>query len=257
MTTLQDYAYNLCAASGDQMKAATIAYAVLTARAMLTRDNPARIDPHEARLAVEALDKVSKKALTDGAKAQFSEETVKNEHTIANVVNTFPKVHATLEKMYGKASGTVAPTVGDDGANGERTFWQAVLYEPDHVAMVAFVLSQFKSSPSPHTGEYWDGTWSGLRAYVGFKSAPKKSANVRFAAAVKRAIKDVDDDSAPLNVHAAVFGFATEATESPGVLDLLEFASNSTLADLVVAINKTQADRRERTEAVETLREAA
>src|SRR5262245_9370364 len=134
MTTLQDYAYSLCKASGEPMKAAAIAYAVLTARAMLPKDNPARIDPRDARLAVEELDKVSKKALANGAKAQFDlDGSLENEHTIAAVVSTFPRVHTTLERMFGKASGAVAPTVASEG--GERSFWQAVLYEADHVAM--------------------------------------------------------------------------------------------------------------------------
>jgi hypothetical protein len=258
--TLQDYAFNLTRAAGEPMKAATIAYAVLTARAMLPKDHAARIEPRDARLAVEELEKVTKKALADGAKAQFGEDALKNENTIAAVVATFPKAHATLEKMFGKAAGAAQAAKVDNGqaGEGERSFWQEVLFQSDHTAMVAFVLSQLKTNASPFTGETWDGTWAGLRAYVGFKPAKKKTALAKLGAALKKAEKDID--AGALTAFDSVFGAASDTVPSM-VEFILTHASADMLGDMMVRLNRAIVEQQEAQavaqEAIDTFEAAA
>jgi hypothetical protein len=177
--------------------------------------------------------------LTSGVKATF-EADMTNENTIAAVVATFPKLHTTLEKQYGKASGAIAATVGDDGANGEAGFWSSVLYTENHTDMVATVMAALKTNASPYTTEVWDGTWSGLRAYVGFKPAKKKTALMKLSAALKKAEKDILADE--LNAREAVFGIPD--TDIVGIALFVAGLRGEIIADVIAAANNVLTTRK-------------
>ena len=102
------------------------------------------------------------------------------------------------------------------------------------------VMAALKTNASPYTTEVWDGTWSGLRAYIGFKPAKKKTALMKLSAALKKAEKDILADE--LDAREAVFGIPD--TDIVGIALFVAGLRDEIIADVIAAANNVLTTRK-------------